>query len=149
MILADRCALHLAFFATVLYLVYAFFRAAQKFHWQNLIEVRPERIQTLLKVSYANHFWSKTFNPVPKVLRERFLAYRYLFNGTSLIEEAYKKSSGNPFKILTPGGAITMVTSQCHIRELDRAPRNILSLHAVAKEVGLQTYQTFTILTMH
>ncbi|KAA8566350.1 hypothetical protein EYC84_008933 [Monilinia fructicola] len=67
-------------------------------------------------------------------IRERFLAYRYLFNGTSIIEDKYRKSAHEPFKIMTPEGKITMITSQRHIRELDKAPRHVLSLHAVAKK---------------
>jgi len=71
-------------------------------------------------------------------LYQVFRAYQYLFAGSTMIEQAYKKSQGNPFIIQTPERKTIMVSSKQHIRELDKAPRNKLSLHAVAKEVGLQ-----------
>ena len=45
------------------------------------------------------------------------------------------KSNGKPFVIQTPGKQNFMVTSPAHIAELNAAPLNRLSLHAVAKEV--------------
>jgi cytochrome P450 len=58
-----------------------------------------------------------------------------------MIEEQYAKSNGQPFIIQTPEKANIMVSSQAHIQELDKAPRHLLSLHAVAKEF-LQPKQT-------
>jgi len=71
-------------------------------------------------------------------LYQVFRAYQYLFSGSTMIEEAYKESQGKPFIIQTPERKTIMVSSMQHIRELDKAQRNKLSLHAVAKEVGLQ-----------
>lgn len=74
-------------------------------------------------------------------MREKYLAYKYLLNGASIIEEEYARSNGQPFVIHTPEKKNIMITSQEHIQELDKAPRYQLSLHAVAKEF-LQPKQT-------
>lgn len=75
---------------------------------------------------------SKAFNYVYC----RYLAYKYLFRGASMIEEAYSKANGKPFTMHTPERKIIMITSQNHICEMDKALRRDLSLHAVAKEVS-------------
>jgi hypothetical protein len=66
-----------------------------------------------------------------------------------MIESAYSLAEGKPFTIDTPGKSSTMVTSSHHIRELDRAPRSMLSLHAVAKEVTLSTLLLAYLLNIH
>ncbi|KAF2261905.1 cytochrome P450, partial [Lojkania enalia] len=68
-------------------------------------------------------------------VRCRYLAYRYLYKGASMIDEEYKKSDGKPFMIYTPERINIMITSQQHIEEMDKALRRDLSLHAVAKDL--------------
>ncbi|MCJ1394808.1 hypothetical protein MMC18_007688 [Xylographa bjoerkii] len=67
-------------------------------------------------------------------IRRKALAFCYLFGGASMIDTAYLKANGAPFVIYTPGKQNIMVTSANHIRELNEAPRHLLSLHAVAKD---------------
>ncbi|KAF2121685.1 cytochrome P450 [Lophiotrema nucula] len=67
-------------------------------------------------------------------IRDTYLRHKYLINGAVLIEKSYATAKGIPFVIHTPGRSNTMVTTDFHIRELDKAPRSVLSLHAVAKE---------------
>ena len=50
-----------------------------------------------------------------------------------------KKAKGKPFTIQTLGNQLILVTSERHIKELDRAPPDQLSLHAFAKEVTLMS----------
>lgn len=69
------------------------------------------------------------------MVHEKYLAYKYLFKGRTMIEEQYALSNMKPFLIHTPEMRHVMVTSRQHIRELDKAPRSQLSLHAVAKAV--------------
>lgn len=47
-----------------------------------------------------------------------------------------RQVKGKPFVIQTPGKQHGMVTSQSHIKELNGAPLDALSLHAVAKDVS-------------
>jgi hypothetical protein len=54
-----------------------------------------------------------------------------------MIQEQYYTSESRPFIIHTPEMPHVMVTSSEHIRELDKAPRSQLSLHAVAKAVSV------------
>jgi hypothetical protein len=79
----------------------------------------------------------------------------YLFDGAEVINDAYIKvwmdtiftsvkacgltsnqAKGKPFEILTPGRRHRMVSSPLHLEEIDRAPLDVLSLHAVAKDVS-------------
>lgn len=62
--------------------------------------------------------------------------YKYLVRGAAMIEKSYVAAKGQPFIMSTPSRKNIMVSSQQHINELDKAPRNVLSLHAVAKEVS-------------
>ena len=62
-----------------------------------------------------SQIWSK--------LQEKYFAYKYLLNGASMVEEGYKKSQGQPFVIPTPEKLNIMVSSQMHIQELDKAPK--------------------------
>ncbi|KAF2679172.1 cytochrome P450 [Lentithecium fluviatile CBS 122367] len=58
----------------------------------------------------------------------------YLLNGADEIHRVYLKANGSPFEIPTPGRRHLMVTSPKHIEEINRAPLDLLSLHAVAKD---------------
>ncbi|KAF2475217.1 cytochrome P450 [Lindgomyces ingoldianus] len=78
------------------------------------------------KVISTSRIWTTVLN--------KYLAYKYLLNGASMIEEQYAQSNGQPFVIRTPEKMNIMVTSSAHIQEIDKAPRHQLSLHAVAKE---------------
>lgn len=46
------------------------------------------------------------------------------------------QAKGKPFEILTPGRRHQMVSSPLHLKEINRAPLDVLSLHAVAKDVS-------------
>ncbi|QYS95719.1 hypothetical protein H0G86_002994 [Trichoderma simmonsii] len=59
----------------------------------------------------------------------------YLFSGPELIDRAYNRVQGKPFKVPTPSNDHLFITSTSLIKELINAPSQSLSLHAVAKEV--------------
>ncbi|KAF3071576.1 Cytochrome P450 monooxygenase paxP [Trichoderma lentiforme] len=59
----------------------------------------------------------------------------YLFSGPKLIDRAYNRAQGKPFKVSTPSNDHLFITSTSLIKELINAPSQHLSLHAVAKEV--------------
>ncbi|KAF2178175.1 cytochrome P450 [Zopfia rhizophila CBS 207.26] len=69
-----------------------------------------------------------------KSLETKFFSIIYLLYGASVIDKAYIKSNGLPFQVTTPGRRYHMVTSLLHIEEINRAPLDVLSLHAVAKD---------------
>jgi hypothetical protein len=46
------------------------------------------------------------------------------------------QAKGKPFEVLTPGRRHQMVSSPLHLEEINRAPLDVLSLHAVAKDVS-------------
>ncbi|PTB56075.1 hypothetical protein M431DRAFT_552903 [Trichoderma harzianum CBS 226.95] len=58
----------------------------------------------------------------------------YLFSGPELIDRAYNRAQGKPFKVSTPSNDHLFITSTSLIKELINAPSQHLSLHAVAKE---------------
>ncbi|PON28687.1 cytochrome P450 [Trichoderma gamsii] len=98
-------------------------------------------------------------NAISYVIR-RIQGFGYLIWGPDLIDGAYRKvtmhqdqvispkhntwqAHGKPFKISTPANDHLLVTSLDLIMELVEAPRQRLSLHAVAKEILQPKY------TMH
>ncbi|KAM5431530.1 hypothetical protein McanCB21832_005529 [Microsporum canis] len=75
-------------------------------------------------------FASKLYSLVQNVL----LSLAYLFNGANVIDRSYILAKGLPFEVVTPGRIQHMVTSPLHMEEINRAPLDVLSLHAVAKD---------------
>lgn len=47
------------------------------------------------------------------------------------------QSDGEPFEVLSPDVRFTFVSDAKHIKELDAAPGNVLSLYAAAKHVSI------------
>jgi hypothetical protein len=89
------------------------------------------------------------------LIQRQLQTFVYLFDGAEVISDAYIKvwmdriltsvkacqltsnqAKGKPFDILTPGRRHRMVSSPLHLEEIDRAPLDVLSLHAVAKDVS-------------
>ncbi|GJN80326.1 hypothetical protein PLIIFM63780_003852 [Purpureocillium lilacinum] len=68
-------------------------------------------------------------------LARRFYGLLYLVRGPQVIDHAYDKAKGQPFKVSTPSNDHLLVTSNDLIKELIHAPLEHLSLHAVAKEI--------------
>ncbi|KAJ4861649.1 cytochrome p450 domain-containing protein [Trichoderma breve] len=64
----------------------------------------------------------------------------YLFSGPELIDRAYNRAQGKPFKVSTPSNDYLFITSTSLIKELINAPSQHLSLHAVAKEILQPNY---------
>ncbi|KAM0262161.1 hypothetical protein ACHAQJ_001904 [Trichoderma viride] len=52
-----------------------------------------------------------------------------------MIQEAYEKAKGAPFWIQAPENRYLVVSSWSHIKEIDAAPEDVLSLQAAAKEI--------------
>ncbi|KAI0409850.1 cytochrome P450 [Xylaria palmicola] len=72
-----------------------------------------------------------------------FSAWNYLFNGCNMIQDAFDKSNGGPFEILAPDSRYIFVSSPKHIREVDTAADDVLSLHAASNQMLQPKY------TMH
>ncbi|PLB46222.1 cytochrome P450, partial [Aspergillus steynii IBT 23096] len=70
-------------------------------------------------------------------------AWRYLLSGPDIIHYKYKKAKGKPFEVLAPDTRYVFVSSPTHIKELDRAPDNMLSLYAASSHMLQPEY------TMH
>ncbi|KAK1254766.1 hypothetical protein MKX08_008761 [Trichoderma sp. CBMAI-0020] len=68
-------------------------------------------------------------------VKQRFDAWMFLFRGPSMIQEAYEKAEGNPFWIQAPENRYLVVSSWDHIKEIDAASEDVLSLQAAAKEI--------------
>jgi hypothetical protein len=68
-------------------------------------------------------------------------------NGPTIIEDAFALANGKPFVIDTPERSNALVTSSHHIQELNRAPRSMLSLQAVAKQVRYAAPFNIAVLT--
>ncbi|KAI2622660.1 cytochrome P450 [Hypomontagnella submonticulosa] len=66
---------------------------------------------------------------------KRIRAWSYLLNAKEIIETGYQKSDGEPFEVLSPDVRFTFVSDAKHIKELDAAPGNVLSLYAAAKHL--------------
>ncbi|KAI0381078.1 cytochrome P450 [Hypomontagnella monticulosa] len=65
----------------------------------------------------------------------RIHAWSYLLNAKEIIEAGYQRSSGKPFEVLSPDVRFTFISEAKHIKELDTAPGNVLSLYAAAKHL--------------
>ncbi|ERF69700.1 hypothetical protein EPUS_03692 [Endocarpon pusillum Z07020] len=96
--------------------------------------IRPQRflesIHTQIVISAFVGFVSGVY----RVIRKQVNTFVYLFGGADVINDAYIKAEGKPFEILTPGRRHQMVSSPMHLEEINRAPVDVLSLHAVAKD---------------
>ncbi|KAM7192968.1 cytochrome P450 [Naviculisporaceae sp. PSN 640] len=75
-----------------------------------------------------------------KFVSKRILAWGYLFNGPGIIQRAYRVSGGGPFEILAPDTRMVFVSSPEDIKELDRAPDDVLSLNGAAKHMLQPVY---------
>ncbi|KAL7939325.1 cytochrome P450 [Trichoderma chlorosporum] len=67
--------------------------------------------------------------------KKRVHAWMFLIRGPSLIQEEYDKSGGSPFWIQAPENRYLVISSWDHIKEIDAAPEDVLSLQAAAKEI--------------
>ncbi|UKZ49177.1 hypothetical protein TrVGV298_003420 [Trichoderma virens] len=67
--------------------------------------------------------------------RKRINAWLFLTRGPSIIQEEYNNSNGNPFWIEAPENRYLVVSSWDHIKEIDAASEDVLSLQAAAKEI--------------
>ncbi|KAL7791988.1 cytochrome P450 [Trichoderma ceciliae] len=76
-------------------------------------------------------------------LLRRIQGLLYLVWGPELIDRAYDKAQGKPFKVSTPSNDHLLITSTDLIRELTDAPLQQLSLHAVAKEILQPKYTMY------
>ncbi|EHK99466.1 hypothetical protein M7I_4623 [Glarea lozoyensis 74030] len=76
-------------------------------------------------------------------LVRRYHAWRYLFSGPQIIQDAFNKAGGKPFEVLAPDNRYVFVSSLKHIKELDSAPDTVLSLQAASKQM-LQPVYTMT-----
>ncbi|KAI9707821.1 MAG: hypothetical protein M1820_004426 [Bogoriella megaspora] len=74
------------------------------------------------------------FNQLYGISCYKINAILYLFNGANIIDNAYLQANGKPFEVQTPGRKHHMVTSSKHLNEINYAPLDVLSLHAVAKD---------------
>ncbi|KAM7212431.1 cytochrome P450 [Rhypophila decipiens] len=80
------------------------------------------------------------FSNFYKFVSKRILAWGYLFNGPGIIQRAYRVSGGAPFEILAPDTRMVFVSSPEDIKELDRAPDDVLSLNGAAKHMLQPVY---------
>ncbi|KAG8162289.1 hypothetical protein KVR01_008054 [Diaporthe batatas] len=78
--------------------------------------------------------WSLLLSPTEKV-KSRFNAWRFLFQGPSMIQAAYDKSNGAPFSMDMPENTMLIVSDWKRIKEIDSAPEAVLSLQGAAKEI--------------
>ncbi|KAI1204773.1 cytochrome P450 [Annulohypoxylon truncatum] len=82
-----------------------------------------------------NHILFDLFRPLFGIL--------YLIRGPQIIDNAYRKANGKPFKITTPSNDHLLIASPEMIREMIAAPLESLSLHAVAKEILQPRYTMY------
>ncbi|KAI9647910.1 hypothetical protein NHQ30_004299 [Ciborinia camelliae] len=79
--------------------------------------------------------WLLGQNPIAKLVTRRMRAWAYLFNGPGIIQESYRKSHEKPFEVLAPDARMLFVSDPAHIKELDNAPANFLSLNGATKHM--------------
>ncbi|CAG9998323.1 unnamed protein product [Clonostachys byssicola] len=77
---------------------------------------------------------SSGYNPI-KYVQNRIKTWQYLFKGQKIIQDGYEKSGGKPYEVLAPDNRYVFVSDPKYIRELDKAPDNVLSLQGAAKQM--------------
>ncbi|KAI7774341.1 ent-kaurene oxidase [Diaporthe eres] len=85
------------------------------------------------------------FTPTPWILRAlwypvsflkcRVLAWLFLTKGPDILQDAYCQSKGAAFLVDVPENRYLVFSSWDRIREIDKAPDDVLSLQAAAKEI--------------
>ena len=73
---------------------------------------------------------------ITKPLVKRWQAWRYLFWGPEMIQNAFDDAKGKPFELLAPDNRYVFVSDPQQIKELDNAPDTVLSLQAASKQVS-------------
>ncbi|KAL2786711.1 cytochrome P450 [Aspergillus keveii] len=73
----------------------------------------------------------------------RVSAWMYLFYGTEIIQSKFDQAKNGSFDVLAPDKRYVFVSSDMHLRELDKAPDTVLSLQAASKQMLQPQY------TMH
>jgi len=63
-----------------------------------------------------------------EVFKTRVSAWMFLPRGPTIIQDAYDKSKGAPFSVDVPENRYLVVSSWKHIKEIDSAPNDVLSL---------------------
>ncbi|KAF2756329.1 cytochrome P450, partial [Pseudovirgaria hyperparasitica] len=66
-------------------------------------------------------------------LRRSVEKWSFYWKGPSLIQASYDAAHGKPFILDAPGRRHTLVSTKQHIKDLDNAPKDVLSLQAAAK----------------
>ncbi|EKM83220.1 hypothetical protein AGABI1DRAFT_34230, partial [Agaricus bisporus var. burnettii JB137-S8] len=74
------------------------------------------------------------------VLTSYITAIKYMSKGTELIEEGYNKYNGRPFKIATMSRWTVVLSGERYVKELIRAPNDILSFDEPAIEASQADY---------
>ncbi|EZF23054.1 hypothetical protein H112_04207 [Trichophyton rubrum D6] len=69
------------------------------------------------------------------IASRRVKAWRFLLDGPNIIQAGYDKAKGSPYEVLAPDARYVFVSSAEHIKEIDAASDNILSLQAAAKQM--------------
>lgn len=77
------------------------------------------------------------------ILVSRLQAWTFLFRGSQIIQDGFKRSKGAPFFVDVPENRYHIVSSWEHIKEIDAASDGVLSLQGAAKEI-LQPKHTMT-----
>jgi hypothetical protein len=80
-------------------------------------------------------------------IRQVVCSFNYLINGADIVESGYVRAKGKPFNINTPGRKHHMISSTPLINELNKVHVDVLSLHAVAKDVGASIHYYRAMLT--
>ncbi|KAM5508773.1 hypothetical protein McanMca71_000745 [Microsporum canis] len=86
----------------------------------------------------SNELKSRILSPLYlpiAVLRRQARAWLFLVNGPNLIQAGYDRAKGAPYEVLAPDVRCIVVSSANHIKEIDAAPDNVLSLQAAAKQM--------------
>ncbi|KAI1087868.1 cytochrome P450 [Rostrohypoxylon terebratum] len=103
-------------------------------------------IPTLVLVNYLLGPLGRIIEEFGKAVRgylRRIQGFQYLIAGPQIIDDAYSKAGGRPFRVPTPSNDHILVTSSELIKEIMEAPLHSLSLHAIATEMLQPKY------TMH
>ncbi|KAI9037576.1 putative cytochrome P450 [Aspergillus affinis] len=85
----------------------------------------------------ARYLFMSTF----AVFRRYIQAWTYLFSGPEKIHTKYNQAKDKPFEIVAPDTRYLFVSSPKHIKEIEKAPENVLSLY-VASSHMLQAQYT-------
>lgn len=73
-------------------------------------------------------------------------SFNYLFNGAD-VESGYVGAQGKPFIIDAPGRKRHMISTKPLMNELNKVPVDVVSFHAVAKDVGAFIHHRKAMLT--